>query len=321
MSAENSQKEPLANNASSSEQSQEPVIFNRSEALKKAIMRLKEDKDDTAEVTATSPKVTTLELPQVDFEQVTERLPVADLADRLIEGDSEEIVADIETVISSWDMNKDATLAKKPSTDESKALVPASSSLPSIENDEKSVTRKDQIPWTLQQFFDGEIDLDVELSKRFPNIPLMNTAKFRTLGSKSGRRVATLASADGMASLIVDADVETKIIQMSFTYGSMMTLRFALLNLSNMDRTRWLELMRRDEGGLAFLWGPTRWQDDYLICIARKNSTNIYAFSPNSFESAIRLTPPVAKQLLDWIDEVWSAEPEEPDDDAPLLTW
>jgi len=32
----------------------------------------------------------------------------------------------------------------------------------------------DAPPWTLQQFFNGEIDLDVELAKRFPNMPMVN---------------------------------------------------------------------------------------------------------------------------------------------------
>lgn len=181
---------------------------------------------------------------------------------------------------------------------------------------------RDETPWTLQQFFDGEIDLDKELSKRFPTIPPMTTIKFRTLGSRSGRKVATLSTQDGNASVIIDADVDTKIIQMSFSYGSMLTLRFSLNNLNDSDRSRWLELMRREQGGLAFLWGPARWNEDYLICIARKYSTNIYAFSPRNFESAIRMTASVTTELLNWLEEVWTAEPEKKDDDdTPLLTW
>jgi hypothetical protein len=178
---------------------------------------------------------------------------------------------------------------------------------------------RDETPWTLQQFFDGEIDLDKELSKRFPTIPPMTTIKFRTLGSRSGRKVATQ---DGNASLIIDADVDTKVVQMSFSYGSMLTLRFSLNSLNDSDRSRWLELMRREQGGLAFLWGPSRWNEDYLICIARKYSTNIYAFSPRNFESAIRMTASVTTELLNWLEEVWTTVPEpEDDDDSPLLTW
>jgi hypothetical protein len=108
---------------------------------------------------------------------------------------------------------------------------------------------------------------------------------------------------------------------MSFTLGSMLTLRFTMNELSELDRTRWLELMQREEGGLAFLWGQTRWSNDYVICIARKYFTNFYAFSPHNFEAAVRLTPGVIKQLLEWLEDIWSSSP--PVDETPptLLTW
>lgn len=176
-------------------------------------------------------------------------------------------------------------------------------------------------PWTLQQFFDGEIDLEVELSKRFSMMPMMSSVKFRTLGSQAGRRVATLEAADGSATLIIDADVPSKVIQLSFTYGSMLTLRFSLDTLTGSDQSRWLELMNREQGGLAFLWGPGRWQSDYMICISRRYVTSIYAFSPHNFEAAIRLTPAVMADVLKWLDEIWNAPDDKPDHDAPLLTW
>jgi hypothetical protein len=176
-------------------------------------------------------------------------------------------------------------------------------------------------PWTLQQFFDGEIDLEVELSKRFSMMPMMSTVKFRTLGSQAGRRVATLEAADGSATLIIDADVPSKVIQLSFTYGSMLTLRFSLDTLTGADQSRWLELMKREQGGLAFLWGPGRWQSDYMICISRRYVTSIYAFSPNNFEAAIRLTPAVMADVLKWLHEIWNAPDDKPDQDTPLLTW
>lgn len=175
-------------------------------------------------------------------------------------------------------------------------------------------------PWTLQQFFNGEIDLDVELSKRFPTMPMMSLVQFRTLGATSGRKTCTLTTQDGSASLILDADTRTKVVQLSFTLGSMLTLRFTLDHLSEMDRNRWLELMRREQGGLAFLWGEDRWEKDYLICISRKHHTNFFAFSPNHFEAGIRLTPVTNKQLLDWLDELWKADAA-PTEGTPLLTW
>jgi len=175
-------------------------------------------------------------------------------------------------------------------------------------------------PWALQQFFNGEIDLDRELAARFPNVPLMSTIRFRSLGAKSKRGVATLATQDGVASTLVEADAGTKAVQVSFSFGSMLTLRFRLEDLSDVDRSRWLELMRREQGGLAFLWGQSRWENDYVICIARKHYTNLYAFSRREFEAAIRMTPDVARQLVDWLDSMW--KPEAPTDAPPkLLTW
>ena len=175
-------------------------------------------------------------------------------------------------------------------------------------------------PWALQQFFNGEIDLDRELATRFPNVPLMSTIRFRSLGAKSGRGVATLATQDGVASVLVEADAATQIVQFSFSFGSMLTLRFRLDDLSSMDRSRWLELMRREQGGLAFLWGQSRWESDYVICVARKHFTNLYAFSKRDFEAAIRLTPDVASQLLDWLDSVW--KPSDSLQEPPKLkTW
>jgi hypothetical protein len=185
--------------------------------------------------------------------------------------------------------------------------------------DGTSITTKSP-PWTLQQFFNGEIDLDVELGKRFPGMPLMSSINFRTLGTRTGRGVATLTTADAGAAVIFDADAATREVQVSFTYGSMLTLRFSLDQLSDMDRTRWLELMRREQGGLAFLWGPARWEHDYVICIARKYFTNFYAFSPHNLESAVRMTPDVTKKLLNWLVEFWKSPP--PSAEPPkLLTW
>lgn len=174
-------------------------------------------------------------------------------------------------------------------------------------------------PWTLQQFFNGEIDLETELLTRFNAMPVMSSIRFRGLGNRSTRGVATLATQDGAAQVIFDADKATGIVQVSFTFASMLTLRFVLRNL--VDRKRWIDLMRRSEGGLAFLWGPTRWEDDYVICAARRYYTNFYAFSPSGYEAAARFTPAVTKQLVDWLEGYWTDEDNQPDDTTPMLTW
>lgn len=184
----------------------------------------------------------------------------------------------------------------------------------------RMIPQPDAPPWTLQQFFEGEIDLDVELSKRYPSLPMMSRLKFRTVGARSRRRVATLTTQDEAAQLVIDADVETKVIQLAFTMGSMLTLRFTIQGLSDIDRTRWLDLMRRDEGGLAFLWGPARWEKDYAICITRQYQTSIFAFSPNQFDAGIRMTASATESVIDWLTTLW--DDDTPDEDSQqILTW
>lgn len=228
----------------------------------------------------------------------------------------------------SWDLTTELDL-ETPDTDKARDTVDEHSAITlrrkeikPQKTDTALTGSREQTPWALQQFFDGEIDLEQELLKRFPTVPAMTTIKFRTLGLNSSRKVATLSTQDGGASLIVDADVETKVVQLSFTFGSMMTLRYVLSDLPSNNRERWLELMRREKGGLAFLWNEDRWREDYIICVSREYSTNIFAFSPHNFESAVRITKKVTEELLTWLEDVWVSEPELPDDDdSPLLTW
>lgn len=358
-----------------------PEDLNQSDALKRAILKLKEqgllthipdelmgesssksdDKPSTDEQTIASrdtlekPHTFSTAKPQArpDEETIVSRPQmdsptIATTSDDTPE-DVEKLAAEKaawSSVLSGWDDAPTQTETKKETPQaadqtllDAKLKTQESERIRAISpEDEKSITLKrkeirpqsedaltgsrDETPWTLQQFFDGEIDLDKELSNRFPTIPPMTSVKLRTLGSHSGRKVATLATQDGSATVIFDADISTKVVQISFTYGSMLTLRFSLRNLNSSDRSRWLELMRREQGGLAFLWGPSRWNEDYIICVSRKYSTNIYAFSPRNFEAAIRMTASVTEELLNWLEEIWNAEPEpEDDEDSPLLTW
>ncbi|MCA9914417.1 MAG: hypothetical protein KC496_13775, partial [Anaerolineae bacterium] len=64
---------------------------------------------------------------------------------------------------------------------QSQPVVLAKSPLPSELEEVLPIRRPEKTPWTLQQFFDGEIDLDVELAKRFPSMPIMSKIDFRTL--------------------------------------------------------------------------------------------------------------------------------------------
>ena len=175
--------------------------------------------------------------------------------------------------------------------------------------------------WTLQQYFDGEINLDVELSQRFKNVPVMTSAKFRIMGDRKEHGVATLSAQDESSWVVFDADKVSRVTYLSFTLGAMLSLRFALEGINDIDRERWVTLMRRKEGGLAFLWGPQRWEHDYIICIKRKYFTNLFAFSPGKFEAAVRLTPDSTQKLVDWLEAFWQTDIPADDEPPPILTW
>lgn len=201
------------------------------------------------------------------------------------------------------------------------AIVDANTPAAVAESPTMTPPSTDTTPWPLQQFFAGDIDLDVELSQRFQNMPVLSRISFREMGEKSKRGVATMLNQDGAAQVIIDVDAATHMMQLSFTYGAMLTLRYRMVDLSDMDRQRWVELMRRDQGGLAFLWGASRWEKDYVICVSRRYFTNWYAFSPNGFESAVRVTPDVTKQLLKWLEGYWKPAKQEAETSSSLLTW
>jgi hypothetical protein len=176
--------------------------------------------------------------------------------------------------------------------------------------------------WPLQQYFDGQINLDVELSQRFKNVPVLTSTKFRTLGDQKEHGVATIAAPDDSSWVVFDADKISHVVRVSFTLSGMLSLQFTLEGLNDLDRARWIALMRREEGGLAFLWGPRRWEHDYFICIKRKYFTNIFAFSPGQFEAAARLTPEATQKWVDWLEKFWQTESVDGNDELPpILTW
>lgn len=160
-------------------------------------------------------------------------------------------------------------------------------------------------PWMLQHYFDGEIDLIKELVGRFPQIPVMSLFSTREVGRHTRRGVATIATQDGAANVIVELDIPSRGVQFTFVLSSMLALRFIPGRLTDMDRTQWLEPMRREAGEVAFLWDQSRWQNDYLIGAAHRTYTNLFAFSPHHIEAAVRLTPEVGRKLLDWLESYW----------------
>ncbi len=161
-------------------------------------------------------------------------------------------------------------------------------------------------PIELQQFFVGEIDLDTELAKRFTNAPLMTdiTLHPQDYGLNTRRISAIMKSQDGGAMITFDLQPRTGMLETTFTYGSMLSFRFHLGILDKTDRRRWLDLMRRPSG-IAFLWTKERWEKDYLICVVRENFARIYAFAPDRFEAAVRVTLDVVDELLDWLESHW----------------
>jgi hypothetical protein len=175
-------------------------------------------------------------------------------------------------------------------------------------------------PWLLRRFYEEQIDLAAELGSRFAGLPLMSVIRFRVLDAGSGRGMAVMATADGTASVLIEADPVARMTHLAFTYGSMLTLRFHLDKLTSRDRAHWLEQMTRQQDSLAFLWGQARWEQDYLICATRRNFVNLYAFSHNGFEAAIRLTPDIKMQLLSWLETTWKTDTAS-EDSGKLLTW
>lgn len=173
-------------------------------------------------------------------------------------------------------------------------------------------------PWLLQQHFTQQIDLGAELAFRYPSLPLLSVSRFRELDIQHG--VALLASADGVATVMIDADGKSGVVDIAFSYASNLSLHFRLDHLNNMDRSTWLERMRREKDDVGFLWGESRWEKDYAISILRKRFMNLFAFSAQGFSAAARLTPDVVVSFLNWLESIW--KPEEGDTEPPqLLTW
>jgi hypothetical protein len=102
----------------------------------------------------------------------------------------------------------------------------------------------------------------------------------------------------------------------------MIAVRFKLGPIVEVQRSRFLELMRRPNG-IAFLWTRERWESDYLIFIVREYFGRVYAFGPGRFDAACRLTPEGISQLITWFGGLWasSAEPPQEEHSSTELTW
>jgi hypothetical protein len=161
------------------------------------------------------------------------------------------------------------------------------------------------VPWHISRALSGEGDLHTDLAQRYPNQPLMSLFSTRTIEGRSPRAIASLAAQDGSASLHVEIDPNSRALQCAYTLGSMLTLRFDLAHLSELDCVGWVEQMRQGQDRPTLLWGKQRWRADYLIWSVREHYTNLYAFSPLHIEAAARLTPTLTKRLVLWMTEHW----------------
>ncbi len=182
-----------------------------------------------------------------------------------------------------------------------------------------SSTEVSHAPWLLRRHLDDEIDLDRELNSRFQAMPVLSTIKFQRLDAQHA--AAVLTTQDGAAVVRVEVDLQENVVDFVFTLRSMLSLRFSLSELGNSHRAHWLERVRHDQGHPAFLWGPSRWDNDYLIAVSHQYFTNLYAFSSRHVEAAARLSSDVRDQLLDWLTIVWQPRSHSDETIASLTTW
>lgn len=162
-----------------------------------------------------------------------------------------------------------------------------------------------QAPWLLQRHLNGEIDLDKELTARYRTMPMLSIIKLQAYDDFHA--AATMTMQDGAAVVRVEVDLANNITQFAFVFRSMLSLNFTCDQLGDNHRSHWLSFARRERAKPVFLWGASRWENDYIITVAHQYFTNIYAFSSNNFEAAARMTPDVTAQLLYWLEDLWQS--------------
>jgi hypothetical protein len=142
----------------------------------------------------------------------------------------------------------------------------------------------------------------------------MSQLSARSVRGRIPREIAALATQDGAAHLTFEIDPTTYTLSCAYTLASMLTLRFDLVNLSDLDRRQWLEQVRQGQERPTILWGKNRWRSDYIVWSHKRHYTNIYAFSPKQIEAGARLSPEIVGKLLDWLTGYWLAVPQAADE-------
>jgi hypothetical protein len=165
-------------------------------------------------------------------------------------------------------------------------------------------------PVLLQQHFQGEVALDLELAARFVSAPLLSVAYFRTTGTRAKQAVARLTSQDGSAVLRVEVDSATRATRFAYGMNDLLGAVFTPHKLSDLDRAQWVDAMKRihdaESAPFAFLWGSTRWEHDYLIATSTPYFIQLYAFS-GTHEAGVRISRETAAQWIAWLETQWKA--------------
>jgi hypothetical protein len=162
-----------------------------------------------------------------------------------------------------------------------------------------------EAPPFLRQALSGEIDLEAELSVRYPQMPVMATLHTRRTAGHSPRGIATISTQDGAASLVFEVEAAARHMACAFIIGSMIGQRFTFPALSDSDRGYWRDGLMHSLGETVYLWGAARWESDYLVCIPHRHYTSVFAFAPHHAEAAARLTREVTVRLTEWLATAW----------------
>ncbi len=166
------------------------------------------------------------------------------------------------------------------------------------------------VPHLLQQFFIGKLDLDEELSRRFPNPPLLSSATFEPQPGKRARRgFAQFKAQDESAALNIDLQGIDGTFEADFVYGGMIAAHFAFGAIADAQRKRFLDLIRR-RTGTSVLWTAKRWERDYLVVTVQEGFARLYAFGVHNINAACRLPPEPFRQLTQWLAAFWITDTE-----------
>lgn len=170
-------------------------------------------------------------------------------------------------------------------------------------------------PYLLQGFFTGRLDLDVELTRRYPSPPLLSNATFAPKPGQQRRHgFAQFASQDTASTMTIEIHTTTGALEISFLMYSMIGVHFTLGAIAEPQRRRFLDLMSKNDA-IVFLWTTARWEQDYVIFVIRSSYARMYAFGPGRVEAACRLTPDNILQLRTWLGGFWQGNP----DDSPTI--